>query len=123
MNAFYPSNVGFTPTGSAYGSTITLGRTISGTFEGVGFGQGGRPDYANLVVINLAQRVNDGGGDIIEQHGTITLNVGDVLAQMATRPLFPTNLNLTLKEVLVCEANVTKGMMIIGSQTYPTGSS
>lgn len=119
MNSIYASQIGFTQTGSAYGSTLTIGRTVSGTFEGIGFGQQGRPDYAGVVAINLTQAVGDG---TLNQMGTITLNVGDILAQMALRSQFPGNLNLVLKEVLVCESNVTKAMMIIGSQTYPTGS-
>jgi hypothetical protein len=120
-NTFFPTQIGYRPTGVAPNvSTLYFGRIVSGAapFDGPGFGSKGRPDYLQTAMINLVQ--NTAG--VLTQVGTITLNVGDLLAVQATRGQFPTNLNLTLKEVLVCDAGSTKGMMIVGSQTYPTGA-
>lgn len=121
-NTFYPSQIGFIPTGNGTDvqvSSVVLGRTITGTYEAIGFGSKGRPDYLEDVIINLTQRAGDG---TLTQKGSIVMNVQDLISAATTRSQFPTNLNLTLKEVLVCENSVTKGMIILGSQTYPTGA-
>lgn len=115
---FYPTQIGYVPTGNASGpliSSVTIGRTITGSFDGIGFGKQGRPDYLQDMIINLANRATDG---TLTQKGTITLNVGDLIAAKVTNPNVPTNLNLTLREVSVCDSGVTKKMIILGSQPY-----
>lgn len=123
-NSFLPTQIGYVPTG-VYGgipkiSTVYLGRNVSGAAggDGVGLGQGGRPDFLQTVVINLSTSSEYPVG----QWGTITLNVDDITALYDTRESFPLDLNLTMKEVLVCENGQTKAMVIIGSQTYATGA-
>jgi hypothetical protein len=113
MTTIYPTQIGYVPTGvnGTVGiSSVTIGRTITGSYEGIGFGQDGRPDYLNLLQINLANKI----GTVITQKGTITINVADIMAIAGV----PANLNLTLKEVTVCNAGATNKMIILGSQLY-----
>lgn len=123
-NTFFPTQFGSIPTGATYISTVTMGRTTTGTFESCGFGKQGRPDYLELLQINLSQK--QVGVTPPAQKGSITLNVNDIisLATASNRSQFPTNLNFTLKEMLVCGGGATQasGIMIIASQPYPTGS-
>lgn len=123
--SFYPPQIGFLPTGTADGvqvSSVFIGRS-SGSYEGIGYGQGGRPDYASFVQINLTNRVGaPGATQVITQYGSITLNVADLITAKAANTQVPTNLNLILKEVAVCESGVNRRMMVIASQTYATGA-
>lgn len=122
MPTFHPTNIGYTTTGNKNGpqeSTVTFGRTITGTYEGAGFGQLTRPDHLQGLTINF---VDASITTELVQRGSVTLFVNDIISLIGQRAQFPTNLNLTLKEVLVCDAGQTKGMVVIGSQTYPTGS-
>lgn len=115
---FFPTQIGYIPTGNAAGvlvSSVTIGRTITGAYDGIGFGKQGRPDYVEDLVINFTSRATDG---TLTQKGAITLNVGDIIAAKATNANVPTNLNLTLREVSVCSAGQAKKMIIIGSQVY-----
>lgn len=121
--AFFSPQVGFIPTGVngvANVSTYFIGKRVSGAYEGIGLGPGGRPAPVEVVQINLAEPQGDG---TYLQRGTITLNVSDVVTATFANPAnFPTNLNLILKEVAVCENGTSKRMMIIGSQTYAKAS-
>ncbi len=110
MTTIHPTQIGYQPDSFNGISSVTIGRTITGAYEGIGFGQGGRPDYLNLLQINLA---NNAAG-VITQKGTITMNVADLMAIVGV----PANLNMTLKEVTVCELGVSKKMVILASQTY-----
>lgn len=126
MSTFFPTNMGYTPTGGGYippngkaQSTICFGRTITGRYEGAGFGQSTRPDPLQGFAINFTDPKDPTN---LIQRGSITLYVDDIISLIIKDGKnFPANLNLTLKEVLVCDAGVTKNMVIIGSQTYPTG--
>lgn len=118
MPSFYPSNIGFLPTGAngvAQTSTLYFGRDIAATYDAIGFGAGGRPDYVSIVQIPLVQRAVDG---TLTKQGTITLDVGAIVSGRASNSNLPSNLNLVLKEVAVCDAGVAKRMMIVASQTY-----
>jgi hypothetical protein len=122
MSTVYPTQSAYLPTGvngTTGTSTYIVGRTISGSYEGVGLGAGGRPDYVEVIQFNLAQR--SGNGTLI-QRGTITMNVTDLVTAASLNTGFPSNLNLTLRQVSVCESGVTKGMIILGSQTFVTGA-
>lgn len=117
-NTLYPTNIGFLPTGvngTVGVSSVFIGRATSGSFEGVGFGAGGRPDYAQTVQINLTQRAGDG---TLTQKGSITLNVADIIAAKTANSNLPDNLNLTLREVAVCDGGVNKRMLIVASAPY-----
>lgn len=119
--SFFAPQIGFLPTGVAgvaKVSSVFIGRS-SGTYEGIGLGQGGRPDYAEFVQINLSKRQGvPGQSAIVDQYGSITLDVNGLIAAKAANSHFPTNLNLVLKEVAICEAGTSKRMMVIASQTY-----
>jgi hypothetical protein len=135
-NPYYPTQIGYLPTGIGTGanvSTLVLGRYTSGngnTYEGVGFGLGGRPDYAQVVQINITDRATNG---TLTQNAWININVADIIAmrtQLPVNPYFPSQVNMTLKEVSVCEVldsgpnigdTVERKMIILSSQTYPTG--
>ncbi len=113
-NGLHPTNISFLPTGAngvVQVSSVILGRDITGAGGDIGFGAGGRADYAQLVQINLTHRA---GGGTLTKECSINFNANDVAAIAG----LPTNLNLTLKEVTVCELGVTKKMVILGSQTY-----
>jgi len=116
-NTFFPTQIGYRPTGVAPNvSTLYFGRIVSGSapFDGPGFGSKGRPDYLQTAIINLVQN----NGETLTQKATITLNVNDVVTAIAANSNLPSNLNLVLKEVRVCDNGVEKSMMILGSQTY-----
>lgn len=117
-NTLHPSQVSYTPTGSAYQSTVVIGRQIGATWEAIGFGAQGRPDYLERLVINLT---TPSGG--LSQKGSITMDVGSIINVIAANPFAPASgFQISLREVLVCDAGTTKKMMILASQTYPTGS-
>lgn len=116
-NTFIPTQIGYIPTGAAgivQVSSVTIGRTITGLFEGAGFGANGRPDPATVVQINLANLSNG----IWDQYGSITLNATDVLNARSANTHLPVNLNLTLKEISICDNGTAKRAMVIMSQTY-----
>ena len=114
-----PTQFGYTPTGvgsTAKTSTLYLGRVVSGGgTDGPGFGAGGRPDYLQKVWVSLTKRENDGS---LTQLGSVIIQTSDLVATAAGNPNFPRYLNLTLKEVLVCDNGTTKGMVILGSSPY-----
>lgn len=116
--SFFPSQIGFIPTGSAgvvKTSSLYLGRDPSLAWEAVGFGLQGRPDYLQTLVINLT-KLQAGVPTIV---GTLTLNVQD-LQDIITANANATTpaLNMKLRQVSVCDAGVAKKMMIIASSTY-----
>ena len=112
LTTIYPTQIGYQPTGvngSVGVSSVTFGRTITGSYEGIGFGLDGRPDYLQVLQINLTDYDNP-----LVQKGTITMNVADLMSIVGG----PSYYNLTLKEVTVCDEGVTKKMVILGSQLY-----
>ena len=96
---------------------------MTSPFEAAGFGPNGRPDYAEIVTINLTQNKN---GTLTKQ-GSISINVQDLITAATNNSNLPANLVLTLKEASVCEtddegnANEMR-MIILGSQTYKPAS-
>lgn len=119
-NTFYPTQLGYLPTGVngvANTSTLFLGRDLTSAtaYDGPGFGAGGRPDYVQKVIINLTERATNG---TLTQRGTITINVDDIVSAVSSNSNVPANLNLTLREVAVCDNGTNKRMMILASQTY-----
>ena len=116
--AFFPSNIGYRPTGVngvAQVSTFIVGKSTTGTYEGIGLGGGGRPDPLEVMQINLVEPIGDG---TFTSRGSITFNVYDLFAAKSSNSNVPLNLNLTLKEVAVCDNGTNKRMIILGSQTY-----
>jgi hypothetical protein len=114
MSTIAPTQVGYIPpppSGTAGTSTYVVGRMVSGSYEGVGLGAGGRPDYVQVIQFNLAQRGSDGA---LSQKGTVTMNANDLVAIAG----LPTNLNLTLREVDVCDNGVARKLVILASEPY-----
>lgn len=116
---FHPTNIGYTPTGYSAGSQIILGGNPSGSWEAIGLGQHGRPDYVERVLINLIQ---PSGVTTPTRRAAISMNIVDLQTIITGRPHAPVQFNFALKEVYVCEGGVTKAMAILASQTYPTGT-
>ena len=119
-NSFYPSQIGFIPTGVASPnntSTIYLGRNVDVAWEAVGFGAQGRPDYLETININLTKI----DGATQTRLGTISMNVSDIQdiidgnsnAQAAA-------LTLSLREVAVCDNGTARAMIILASDPYDT---
>lgn len=117
IHTFHPTNIGYTPTGTANGSQIFLGKDIYSEFEGVGFGPNARPDTVERIVMNLTKIDEETPRKIAKINFDAT-----GLAYIIDRGLYtPETPNFELKEILVCEDGETKNMMILASQTYPTG--
>lgn len=119
-SSLYPPNIGFIPI-SGQGSTpqtptITLGRDVSVTWEAIGFGAGGRPDYIKTVIINLTDNT------VIAtptKKAAISINVADVLTIIAGNTnATAAALTFKLREVDVCDDGTAKKMMILASATY-----
>lgn len=112
-STYYPPNIGFLPTGVngvAQVSTVIMGQNTSGTYEGVGFGYGGRPDPVQVININLTSP----NGGVPFQKGTITINVEDLMNIAGG----PSRYNMTLREVSVCDGGVNKKAVVLMSQSY-----
>lgn len=116
MSSLFPTQIAYKPTGVAgvaQVSSVVIGRS-SGSFEGVGFGAGGRPDYVQTVQINMGDPVGDG---TFTQRGSVTFNVDD-LASLQLSPSVPTRISLTFKEVSVCDNGTNRKMIILATAPY-----
>lgn len=109
-NTFYPTNIGWLPSGNAQVSTIFLGGTNTGSYEGIGFGAGGRPNPLQVLQINL---ISPNGGSPF-QKATITMNVDDLMNITGG----PSRYDMTLKEITVCDAGVARKAVVLMSQLY-----
>jgi hypothetical protein len=117
---FFPTQIGYTPTGSAYGSQVVIGRNLGSPWEAIGFGVQGRPDYVERVYINITQA----SGVTPARQATVALDVQSLLSIMAQRPLAPTTgFYFSFREYLVCDQGDTKAALFLSSQAYPTGTS
>lgn len=113
---YYPTNVGYTPTGSAYGSQLYLGRNLATTWEAIGFGQVGRPDILERVYINLTQVSGVATPTRVAQ---LSFNVADVQTIITANPnAAAAALTFQLREVDVCESSVAKKMLVLCSAPY-----
>jgi len=116
MNTFYSTQLGYTPSGSAYGSQIILGRNLDTTWEAIGFGQAGRPDVLERVVINLT-RVS--GVATPTKLGQISFNVTDIQTLIAGSTTAASGaLNMQLREIDVCNDSTAMKMLGIFSSPY-----
>lgn len=117
-NSFFPTQIGFIPTGTngtANTSTLYLGSNATTTWEAIGFGQNGRPDYLQTLYLNLTKLV----AGVPTLVATISIDVADVQAIIAgdsnaTAPA----LQIKMREVAVCDAGIAKKMIVLGSSTY-----
>jgi len=122
-NTFYPTQVGFTPSGSFQGSQVIIGRNIDVQWEAIGFGAGGRPDPVNNMVINLTFTANNGTALRV---GEVRLNAEELFDIAIENNLQDDTIELTFREISVCETDdegnaSEKKMIILASQTYATG--
>jgi hypothetical protein len=117
-NSFFPPQIGFIPTTGSTGintSTLYLGRNVDTTWEAVGFGQAGRPDYLETLYLNLT-KLNAGVPDRI---ATLAFNVADVQTIITSHSnAGAAALTFQIREVDVCSAGVAKKMMILASAPY-----
>ena len=123
-NSFFPPQIGFVPKGTVatpQTSQLVLGNNGSNTWEAVGFGPNGRPDYLESFFINLAQ---GSSSNVIACFSLSATGIQAVVAAANNQSLAKTAaLDFRLREVMVCDGGVTKNMMILASATYPTGTS
>lgn len=122
MSSFFPPQIGFGPTGIAgtrNTSTLYLGQNASVSWEAVGFGSDGRPDYLETLYINLSKVV----ANIPVKVATISFNVSGIQAIIAANSHAATPaLDFQIREVDVCHAGIAKKMMILASLPYATGA-
>jgi len=119
-SSLYPPNIGFIPLSGSSSTlqtpTIMLGRDVSVTWDSIGFGDGGRPDYIKTVVINLTDN------SVINtpvKKAAIAINIADVLTIIAGNTnATAAALTFKLREVDVCDNGTAKKMMILASSTY-----
>lgn len=117
-NSFYPPQIGFVPTGlsnTRYNSSLVLGRNNNMSWEAIGFGSQGRPD--NLEYLNI--NITNVSGAAPSTKAVISLNIGDIQSLInANANATAAALTFKLREVLVCDGNTNKKMMVIASDTY-----
>jgi len=130
MRTLHPTQIGTIESGfsQTQASQIVLGRDVSipdtsTTPEGYGFGIAGRPDFIEKLVINLTY--NESSDKTINQNLAKVAQLSfdaTGLAYIINRSAHaPSNFNFVLKEVLVCENQQTRNMIILASETYETG--
>lgn len=122
MNQTLSTQIGYTPSGSALGSTVVIGRDITSAWEAIGFGSQGRPDVLEKLNINLTSL-----SGTITRKGVVSIDVASLVAVINANPNAPaTGFQFGFREVAVCELDangdsVEKLMMVISSQTYASG--
>lgn len=114
---FHPTQIGYTPTGSAYGSQVVIGRNMSaGNWEAIGFGAAGRPDPVERVYFNLSQI---SGVNPAVQKATIAIDTKSLLNIITANPNAPTTgFYFSFRELQVCDGGVLKAMAFLSSQPY-----
>ena len=126
----FPTQIGYTPLGSSYQSTVVIGRNLDTPWEAIGFGTNGRPDILERLTINLTSPTTS--GTLLPRatpgrKGRIEIDVSQLVQIINSNPYAPaTGFHFALREVSVCEINddgdaEERAMMVISSQTYPTG--
>ena len=126
MSTLHPTQIGTIPSGfnSTLPSQVVFGRDLSITqnnqYEAFGFGAGGRPDFVEKVTIYLTK--NDSTNKTINTnltaYATVTIDVSDLATIVAANSNASSALDLTLREVDVCDAGVAKKMIILAGPTY-----
>lgn len=143
MNTVLPTQIGYTPTGSASGAQLVIGRNTTANWEAIGFGNDGRPDANERLVINLTYIDKSFVEPKLIHAGTAYLDANSlfkIIQQSITKSnagVKESNGNpikkidsfeFSLKEVFVCEdtdgdgvADLERSMLVFASQTFPTG--
>ncbi len=130
-NTFYPTQIGSIPTGTTQDSRLIFGRNPNVPWEAPGFGQYGRPDLLQqfeifLAPVSGAQTAQLSNG----LAATVLIDATSIYNVIVSNPTAPTSgFFFSMREVSVCETTgagssagtVERKMMILASQTYPTG--
>lgn len=135
VNPSLPNQIGYTPfqqdagsSASSFvgsGSSVIFGRNVTGGWEGVGFGSGGRPNPLQKIVINLSD-VRPGISPSVP--GLIRIDVNDLVSIIQSGgSVVPTQFDMKFREVAVCEMDdngdtTEKRMVVLASQTYAAPS-
>lgn len=123
-NTFHPTQIGSIPSGTNRDSRLIIGRNPNISWEAPGFGPGGRPDSLQQFQIFLTANSGDQMGyQTTPLAATVLIDARQMFNVISTNPYAPqTGFFFAMREVSVCEAGVEKKMMILASQTYPTGA-
>lgn len=126
-NSILSNQIGFLPSGVNEGnfqySKLVLGKNITGGWQSIGFGPDGQPDILQDLTINITDYQQFPRATPI----VIRLRTLDLASIITNNPAVPNDLLFSLKEVAICEVDdsgeaVEKRMIILASQTYPTGT-
>jgi hypothetical protein len=100
-NTVFPSQVGFVPSGINQNSQVVFGRNITGSWEAIGVGQGGRPDILQQITAYI---VNIQGNSATLP---IIINIDTTAVQqiISSNSHAPQVFNFSLQEVSTCETD------------------
>lgn len=120
MPSFFPTQIGFTPTGSVYGSQVVVGRNMSSSWEAAGLGAGGRPDPVDRIYFNLSLI---SGLSTPLQTATIAFDTQSLIRIVLANPNAPsTGFYFAFRELQVCDNGTTRAMTFLASQPYAPSS-
>jgi len=124
----FTPQMGFIPSGANQDSRVIVGQNPNVTWEAIGFGQRGRPDTLQQFEIFLTAISGDQTSVLTSGPlmATILMDCSSMYNTIANNPTAPTTgFFFSMREVSVCENvagnSVERKMMILASQTYPTG--
>ncbi len=121
FNTVTPTQIGFIPTGAngtVKTSSLYLGKNVDVTWEAVGLGAQGRPDYLQVVNLNLTKVVGT-SNPILTRLGTISFDVSDLQTIIAGNSnATAAALTFKLREVDVCDSTTARKMMVLSSLPY-----
>lgn len=129
-NTIVPSQLGYTAPNSTNGSQVFIGKDTLVSFEAIGLGQDGRPDYLEHLKINISRLVTQDESLSPQTVCSISINVNEVISIISNENYPSTNnvkdvLQLKLREFAVCEdtdgdgvADEEKKVVMLASQSY-----
>ena len=122
-STFYPTQIGTIVSGSNRDGRLIFGRDPNATWEAAAFGPGGRPGGLQQFQINLmSNSCAQLAYSTTPLVATILMDASSMYNVLMTNPYAPqTGFYFSMRELSVCEDGVEKKMMMLASQTYPTG--
>lgn len=120
-NSIFPSQIGFIPSGTNnQKSQLIFGRNITGGWEAVGPGWGGRPDGLEAVSIYLSNGLTSSSPTL---PCIITIDTTALETIIAANTNAPKVFSFSLQEAATCEtdtngASTEKRRMFLMSQSY-----
>lgn len=119
-NSVFPSQMGFVPSGTNQQSQLVFGRNITGIWEAIGIGAGGRPDTLQSITTYLTNVPQDGTPATLPV--IITIDTSAVQTVIGSNLNAPQVFNFTLQEAATCEATGSEPIemrrMVLMSQPY-----